>query len=240
MLSLTRFKCNFIANWRFAILAAFFCLLFVQLGLWQLKRADEKKQMLESQHRLLLQAPIDFPLASADSLIQYQPVHVQGHFLNITLLLDNQHYQHQFGYNVISPLMLAGGKVVLIDRGWVAAGSNREELPEITIPLGPLDIEGSVYYPSQKSWSLGAFFDKKQANNVVIELIDARIISQFLHKSVYPFIIRMRAEAPNGFIREWQVVSMLPERHNGYAVQWFAMALVIVILFIVLNIKKKI
>lgn len=240
MLSLTRFKCNFIANWRFALLAAFFCLLFVQLGLWQLKRGDEKKQMQESQHRLMLQAPIDFPLGSAESPIQYQPVHVEGRFLNVNLLLDNQHYQHQFGYNVISPFMLANGQVVLIDRGWIPAGASREELPEITIPLGQLELEGSVYYPSQKSWSLGTFFDKKQANNVVIELIDARIISQFLHKSVYPFIIRMRAEEPNGFIREWQVVSMPPERHKAYAVQWFAMALVIVILFIVLNIKKKI
>ena len=103
-----------------------------------------------------------------------------------------------------------------------------------------MEVLGSVYFPSDKNWSLGNIFDKKQADLAVIELIDARIVGQFLHKSVYPFIIRMRPESAHGFIREWPVVAMSPSRHLAYAVQWFAMALVVVLLFIVLNIKKKI
>lgn len=73
----------------------------------------------------------------------------------------------------------------------------------------------------------------------VVELLDVHLISQFLHKSVYPFIIRLNNHADNGYLREWPVVAMAPERHYGYALQWFAIALVILILFIALNLKKK-
>ena len=66
------------------------------------------------------------------------------------------------------------------------------------------------------------------------------IIRQFLLKSVYPFIIRLSPQAEYGFVRDWPVVAMSVERHFGYALQWFAIALVIIILFIVLNVKKKI
>ena len=239
MVSLTRFQCNFIANWRFGVLTALICLFFLQLGVWQLKRAHEKEDMLIAEHRLLLQAPMDWPARGIKDPMQYQRLHVLGTFLKVTLLLDNQHYQHQLGYNVLSPLLLTNGTVALIDRGWVPGKLSREELPSVAIPKGTLDIVGSAYYPSSKSWSLGTFFDRKQANTAVIELFDAHIISQFLHKPVYPFIIRMRDDDPNSFVREWSLVSMPPARHIAYAVQWFAMALVSVILFVVLTIKKK-
>lgn len=238
MISLTRFQCNVSANWRFGILALFFCVLFGRLGMWQLARADEKKQMLAMQHQRATEIAIDWH--SGETLpLQYQPIHVHGHFSPITLLLDNQHYQHQFGYNVLSPLILDKGDVVLVDRGWVPGHANRDDIPEITTPSTVIEVEGNVYYPAQKSWSLGNIFDKKKDNVAVIELIDAQILSQFLHKSVYPFIIRMHPKAPNGFVREWPVVAMPPDRHVAYAVQWFAMALVVVLLYFILSIKKR-
>ena len=179
MVSLTRFQCNFIANWRFGVLTALVCLFFVQLGLWQLKRAHEKEEMLVAEHRLLLQAPIDWPTNDIKAPLQFQRLHVQGTFLKVTLLLDNQHYQHQLGYNVLSPLLLTNGKVALIDRGWVPGKFSREELPSVAIPTEALDVVGSAYYPSTKSWSLGSFFDRKQANTAVIELFDAHNQSVF-------------------------------------------------------------
>lgn len=238
MISLTRFQCNVSANWRFGILALLFCMLFSRLGIWQLARADEKKQMLATQQQRAAEIAIDWHSGEALPL-QYQPIHVRGHFSPITLLLDNQHYQHQFGYNVLSPLILDKGDVILVDRGWVPGNANRDNVPNITIPSAVIEVEGSVYYPPQKSWSLGNIFDRKKTNLAVIELIDAQILSQFLHKSVYPFIIRMHPEAPDGFVREWPVVAMSPDRHVAYAVQWFAMALVVVLLYFVLSIKKK-
>ncbi len=237
-MSITRFQSHFIANWRFGILALLFCLFFIRLGFWQLARADEKEQLLATQHQQATQAPIDWQSGSVPPT-QYQPIHVRGHFMPVTLLLDNQHYQHQFGYDVLTPLVVEKGKVVLIDRGFVPANSNREMLPSITTPTGEMEVVGSAYFPSDKNWALGNIFDSKQTSLAVIELVDARIVGQFLHKSVYPFIIRLRPDAAHGFVRDWPVVAMSPSRHFAYAVQWFAMALVILMLYVMLNIKKK-
>jgi len=238
MPSLTGFNVCFTPRWQMSVLALFIILLFARLGFWQLHRADEKKQMLGAHHALTKKAPI---LWESNSKLpaQYQQIRVKGHFLSKTLLLDNQHYRHQFGYHVISPLMLNNGHIILVDRGWVPGSGSRQVLPATATPSGLISLQGSAYYPSTKNWRLGQLLEKEQGNSVIVELIDTKLIGQFLHKSVYPFIIRLGKQELNGFVREWAVVAMPPQRHYAYAVQWFAMALVIFIIFIVLNCKKK-
>ena len=238
MFSLTGFNVRFTPRLGMSLLAILAIILFVRLGLWQVQRANEKKQMLVAHHQLAKQAPIAWQ-SSKKLPQQYQPLKITGKYIAKTLLLDNQHYQHQFGYQVISPLMLADGKVILIDRGWVAGDVTRQTLPRIIIPDGPIEAIGSAYYPSSKNWLLGQMVEKEEANVTVIELIDPKLIAQFLHKSLYPFIIRLDNQADHGFVREWAIVSMPPERHYAYALQWFAMALVILIIFIALNLTTK-
>ena len=238
MFSLTGFNVRFTPRLGMSLLAILSILLFVRLGLWQVQRANEKKQMLAAHYQLAKQAPIVWQ--SSDNLPrQYQPLKITGKYFAKTLLLDNQHYQHQFGYQVISPLMLGDGKIILIDRGWLPGDVTRQTLPRINIPDGPIEVMGSAYYPSSKNWLLGQMVEKEEADAAVIELIEPELIAQFLHKSVYPFIIRLDNQADQGFVREWAIVSMPPERHYAYALQWFAMALVVLIIFLGLIFKKK-
>jgi surfeit locus 1 family protein len=194
--------------------------------------------MLSKHHALQQQVPHVWKPGHAYPL-QYQPMSVQGHVLPMIILQDNQHYQHQFGYHVLSPLLVAPGNVLLVDRGWVVGDVTRRTFPAIDPLNEAINIRGSAYYPSKKSWVLGQSMEKIQNNMVVVELIDTQLLSQFLHKSVYPFIIRLGKLEKHGFTRQWAVVAMPPERHYGYALQWFAMAAIVVILMLVLNIRKK-
>ncbi|WP_133128905.1 SURF1 family protein [Legionella nagasakiensis] len=237
MLSLTGFKIRFILNWPMAILTLAAILIFMRLGYWQLERAHEKEQMLQLEKKFLNQLPMDWsPLDKPPA--QYQRIKVRGHFLSQVVLLDNQHHQHQFGYHVLSPFQLTNHQIILVDRGWVAGDVTRQSLPVIKTPLSIIEIIGSSYYPSEKKILLGQPFEKKE-NQLIIESIDTKIASQFLHKSVHPFIIRLDKKEANGFIREWPIVSMSPQRHYAYAFQWFAIAFVIFVLFVALNSKKK-
>ena len=93
--------------------------------------------------------------------------------------------------------------------------------------------------PSRKSFVLGLGFESRGAHRAVIESIDFDTIAQFLHKSVYPFIIRLDKTSQAGFVRDWVTVVMPPARHQGYAFQWFALATVVLVVFIALNCKKK-
>jgi len=238
MQSLTGFKVSFTPQWRMALLALLLIVLFMQLGFWQIQRAHEKKHMLNEHYVLSKQLPRSWSPTNKPPQ-QYEPLIIEGHFLPHVFLLDNQHQQHQFGYDVISPLVLANGGVILVDRGWIGGDVTRQRFPSVSKPMGQMKIKGTAYYPSAKNWLLGESLEKKKTQMAIIELVDVTLISQFLHKSVYPFIIRLSSEESHGYVRNWSIVAMPPERHYAYALQWFVMALAILILFVVLNIKKK-
>lgn len=235
MISLTRFQIAFTPSIRMSILTLLSVCLFISLGIWQLKRADEKKGLLMQASRAE-KSPSTLWTPERPLPTQYQPLEVEGHFSKKIIFLDNQHENHSFGYHVFSPLILNNGHVVIIDRGWVS----KAESQVIETPLDPIKLNGSAYYPSKKQWILGEAIEIKTENQAVIEIIDVQLISQFLHKSVYPFIIRLNTQSPYGYVRHWTTVNMPPRRHVAYAFQWFMIAGVIFIIFMVLNLKYDI
>lgn len=238
MPSLTCFKFRFTPSWFMLLIAMFFFTLFVRLGLWQIQRADEKKKMIVAQKTLEKQKPIHWTKKQRTPM-QYERIIVKGNYLSWVFLLDNQHHQHQFGYDVLSPLELSDGAVIMVDRGWVPGEMTRRVFPNIQSPKGLMKLQGSVYFPNKNQWVLGPVLEKKENKMIILERLDEQLISQILQKSVSPFIIRLDKQNANGFVREWETVSMPPQRHLAYAVQWFAMALVILIIFVALNLKKK-
>lgn len=238
MPSLTCFKVRFTPSWLMIFLTVLVVGVFIRLGLWQLQRADEKETMLLAQTKLARMAPVDWDFEQKRPL-QYQKIKVRGHYLTDVFLLDNQHHEHQFGYNVLSPLLLADGRVLMVDRGWVKADPLRQIFPEINSPQGEQLVQGSAYFPSINPWLLGPGLEKKENKLTILEALDVKLLSQILQKETGAFIIRLDKQGSDEFVREWATVSMSPQRHLGYALQWFVMALVVVILFLVLNLKKK-
>lgn len=235
--SISRFRYRFTPHWVMCLLAFVFITLFVALGIWQLHRAEEKRLILVRQAAFEHIAPRDW-LGEGMPPEAFERVKIQGTFMPQILFLDNQLHTHRIGYHVISPLDIGMDRVVLIDRGWVPAGVTRSDLPKINTPTEQLKLQGRAYYSLGMPWLLGAGIEIKHANRAVIESLDLQLMEQFLHKSVYPFIIRLDAQSPAGYVRSWAAVSMPPVRHLGYAFQWFSFALVLFIIFIVLNIRK--
>lgn len=238
MPSLTCFKFRFTSSWLMLILTILSFSLFARLGFWQIQRADEKKKMIVAQKTQELQKPL--PWTKNQKLpLQYERIILTGNYLPQIFLLDNQHHQHQFGYDVVSPFELSDGSIVLIDRGWVPGEMTRRIFPNIKVPNGLVKLQGAAYFPSKNQWVLGPELERKGNKIVILERLDAQLVSQVLQKVVSPFIIRLDKQDSNGFVREWATVSMPPQRHLGYALQWFLMALVVLIIFVALNLKKK-
>lgn len=234
MLNLFRFQLTFKPSFRMSILALLSICLFCSLGMWQIRRADEKKMMLSAVHQAKKNIPIQWN-SNLPFPPQYHPIQVQGHFAKPILLLDNQFENHQLGYHVLSPLILKDQTIVLIDRGWIA----REQISTIKTPYDSVTITGTVYFPSTKQWVLGEPIDVKSPNLVYVEKIDHQLLSQFLQKSVYPFIIRQQDKTPYGYIRHWKIINMPWQRHWAYAFQWFTIAGVILLIYLILNTKYE-
>ncbi len=234
--SISRFRYRFTPHWMMCVLALLGIAFFIALGVWQLHRAEEKRLILERKFAFEHQAPRVWD-GSGIQPKPFEGVQVQGTFMPQVFLLDNQMYAHQVGYHVLSPLDIGTERVIMIDRGWIPVGATRSEIPDIITPTEQLILEGRAYYSLGKPWLLGPGIEIKHAGSAVIEALDLQLMEQFLHKAIYPFIIRLDKKSPAGYVRSWAAVSMPPERHLGYAVQWFAFALVVFIIFIALNIR---
>lgn len=214
--------------------------LLLYLGYWQIQRAEQKQQtldMLQARSKLApislnypKNIPADFRYYSAEAVGSFD---VQHQFL-----IDNKIYQHQAGYQVITPLVLAqSSQVLLVNRGWIAQGKNRNELPDISIINSPVKLRGILSLPD-RVFNLGG-----ENQNTVwpqrIQAIDVQKISRQLGRPVYPFILLLAPDQAYGFARNWQMLTMLPSKHYAYAFQWFALAATLLIIIIAINWRRK-
>lgn len=237
-LSISCFGYRFTPHWIACVFALLGMVFFSSLGVWQLHRAEEKRTLLAREASLSTRAP-ELWLGELKDIEPFKAIKFSGKFLPQVFFLDNQYHQHHIGYHVISPVLISTGHVVLVDRGWVPVGETRATLPIVNTPTEILNISGTVYQPKKKPWVLGTGLDARDTHHAVIEALDYALISQFLHKDVDPFIIRLNPDVSYGYVREWVTVVMPPERHLGYAFQWFSLALVVLIVFVALNMRKE-
>src|ERR1700740_2190349 len=130
-------------GWAIAVAAAA-CAAFVLLGNWETRRAEQTRALGAELERSLKSLPIELgPSVDARSLAQKR-VAASGRFVDErTVLLDNKLRQGRPGYEVVTPLALAGSDThVLVNRGWVAAAPSRQQLPALRTPTGEVRLDG--------------------------------------------------------------------------------------------------
>lgn len=230
-------------SWLHIILLVILFPTFIALGCWQLHRAEFKQQLL-LQYEARLRQP---PLILTDKTVmgpqlRYAPVKLYGYFDNHhTILLDNQFQNHQLGYYVLSPfVLLPSHRVILINRGWISA-ANRQQTPTIPAIIGNKTLLGHVYWPDKPSFVLKNSPETLKNGLLRVQKIDFTQLNDVLSYNLLPLVVLLDANEPFGFVREWNPVHMPmpPAMHKGYAVQWFAMAGVLLIVVIVVSLKRK-
>jgi len=235
-------------QWQLSLLVLLFLPLLLKLGFWQAERAEEKQQLLAVyQQQQNLPAQNFAALSNKRSDISYRPVIMTGIYdKDRYWLLDNQPRQGKVGYEVVMPLQLevklglqSSKQTVLVNRGWIKAPRLRSEWPIIETPLETVTIKGYFYTPSQN-----AIFRDIDNNNLLkawpkrVLALNTQQAEEALATTVYPQVLRINDESPSALITEWPVINTLPEKHYGYSVQWFAMALALVCLYAWAIIKK--
>ena len=211
----------------------------LRLGVWQLDRAEEKRQLYSQQQEQINKGTliINKPL-TVDKLIQYQPVQVTGKFLTDKIIfLDNKPYNSVHGYHVITPFHIEGTEqYILINRGWVAMRVRREQLPAIETSNMKQTITGMAKVPSS-SFKLGDVINEKVQWPWRIQWLEIDTIEKQLNLKLQPFIVLQDKHVKSKLIQDWEMV-VSPEKNISYAVQWFALATALLIIFIVVNTKK--
>ena len=208
--------------------------LFGVLGQWQLGRAAGQRT-LERQFAQATGAA--HALSSAmDHVPRYQRVEVRGHYdARHQILLDNITLDGRVGYYVLTPLRRSDGALLLVKRGWVPQGASRGELPPIDVDDGPRTVTGRIDELPRAGIHLAAVDAGDWPR--VMNFPDSREVAAVLGGRVYPQILLLDPAAKDGFQRAWRPPGLGPLRHLAYAVQWFALALTAVILFIVMSLR---
>ncbi len=224
-----------------SVTAAVLITLFIALGIWQLNRAEEKQAILNS-YALRSQLPpaaLPLPLTNAGRW-RYRHVEVTGRFdSDHQFLLDNQVRGGQAGYQVLTPLRVSGEQGLLVDRGWIPLGASRERLPEIPVSHASVTLRGTIYVAHEQGFSLGGMDAGETGWPRRVQFVDFKRMGARIDLALVGASLRLDPESPYCYRCAWQVAPFTPERHLGYAVQWFAMALALLIIVIVVNVKRN-
>jgi len=208
--------------------------LLLSLGAWQLRRADEKREL---QAAFALQQSAA-PLALSDLPAQpeqYARVHLRGHYDNErSFLLDNRVYQGRFGYEVVTAFQPTGSsKMVLVNRGWVEGDPARRQRPRVAAVDGEVVIMGAVYRDTARFHFVDNAHERDWPK--LIQNLRIEDLQQQLERPALPFIVRLDPESPGAYRIDWQIVpaGFGPEKHIAYAVTWFSLAVALVIIWLV-------
>ena len=239
LLSLVRRLSQRLGQYRFEWLPAISCLLLfvvlVKLGFWQVYRYHYKSDLVKQFHQRRVDAPVPLVQLPLDQDNRFRHIAVKGQFIaELTFYLQNRFFHNRVGYEVITPFKVSGSdKILLINRGWVAQQTEHSQaLPGKQPVSQELALTGYIKILDNYVFTLGANQITSPQGDTLVQKIDIDALIERYHWQLYPFVMRLDKREPFGFVRAWQPTSSDPARSLGYAVQWFAMALVLVLAYL--------
>jgi len=214
--------------------------LMVSLGAWQLDRAAQKQQMKAEFAAATSTSPDPLPTPAPAATQAPEAVTVKGHFLpDKQLLLDSQIRDGVAGVRVWTALQRPGGGIILVDRGWTV-DPGRGDVPAIDIAANERQVRG-LWRPLPRAGVTVAnrLCGNGAASTPRVQYPTHAQLQCAFHGRLANGLLLMDADEPDGFRREWAPDHLKPEVHWGYAVQWFAFALAVLVIFVVVNWKKR-
>lgn len=151
------------------------------------------------------------------------------------ILLDNRVRGGRVGYEVVMPLRLAGTQMhILVNRGWIAGTGDRQRLPDVTTPAEEVSIIGLAVVPGQKLYELS----EEAIEGVVWQNLTIERYVANMGYSIHPVMIRQGNEAQDGLVRDWAISERQINVHRSYAFQWFALAVLILFIYLAMSFKR--
>ncbi len=169
------------------------------------------------------QAPVPLPVMTQWDAWRFRPVTVTGIFdAAHQILLDNRVHDGRAGYDVITPLVLADRRTVLVDRGWIAAGPSRAQLPQVPPPAEEVTVSGRLNLPPGTYLELAP----DTAGGPLWQNLDLKRVEAMLGRPVLPVLVEQTAPLRPGddLVRTRPAPDFGVDTHRMYMVQWFIFA----------------
>jgi surfeit locus 1 family protein len=222
------------------VLTLFGVVLFILLGRWQWHRAGEA----ETLQQAFLEgggARLELPRGSTAALPRYSGVQVRGRYDSLhQFLLDNMSHAGQPGYEVLTPLRLADGRILIVNRGWIPLTQSRRQLPDVSVSqTAGSEASGRLDNLPRPGIALGHAPPAKDSPWPKYTSFPTMAdLSTALGQPLESQQLLLDARAPSGYLRDWQPPGMSPAQHLSYAFQWWAFATLALVLYGALNRRR--
>lgn len=198
---------------------------FGSLGMWQWNKWEARlarQAILDARSR----GPLLTMPGTLSSLAELRDHHftLRGEYdAGLQILIDNRIQHEQAGYEVITPLHLAGSPLhVLVNRGWVPAPADHRQLPDVPVPGGTVSIRGVALKPGEHFFTLGTAPSGDWQS--VWQDLDWGRFQRSVAYPLQPVVIQLDADVAGGYGRDWPRPDEHAERNLSYALQWFGFA----------------
>jgi len=241
LLSVKVASCHFSPGVISSLITAGLLYTMISLGFWQLDRAEYKDTLQQKivERKNLVPVALDELPSSSDER-RYYPVKFIGEFdTEHSFLLDNKILNGRVGYHVFTPVKINASKTILVNRGFVNQGETRELLPEIETIDGKIEFHGLLDLPPPRALVLAENVNKITSWPIVLQYIDIIEMNKMLGYELYDMVLWLDQNQAGSFDYDLPVLNLNSAKNNGYAFQWFALSVALLLIYIVVNTKCR-
>jgi surfeit locus 1 family protein len=209
---------------------------------WQLGRAHEKERLAVALESRAAAPAVRLTAAEASAEdLEWRKMTVTGRFApSYAVYVDNRIRHGVPGFHVVMPVDLGkapdgASRYVLVNRGWVAGLPGRTQLPDVTTPAAAVEITGLAVLPTRRFLELSENVTQgKVWQNLTLERYRAAFPI-----AVQPVVIQQESPLDDGLIREWDRPDLGISKHYGYAFQWLALAITVLVFYLVTHVRRR-
>jgi len=207
-----------------------------RLGIWQLDRLAQRRDFNAHYLQMKSSEPLLLPVLDDLTGMEYRAVVASGVFDHSNqVAIRNQYFDGQYGFHLLTPLILEGGTAVLVDRGWIPAeGNSTPEGWSRYDEIGPVTVEGVIRLAREKADFTGKSDPELSGNQVKLdywlfpnllriqEQVEFELLPVYVQRNPKPGVDMLP-------IPVQPEIEISEGPHFGYALQWFAFSAILFI-----------
>ena len=224
-------------HWLIAVCVLLTVALLINLGFWQLGRAQDKRELQQAMQQRQLETPTELatltprvgPLSEVQvNDLENLSVSASGRYWNAaSFVVAFQFFQGAPGFELITPFELEDSdEFVLVSRGWVTPGPGADGMPYVPPVEGPQTLRGQLHIPATLPGTTQVEGDDWPLR---FRSLDINRAAELMERPLLPWVVRLGVNEPGVFARHWPAVTVNTRMHIQYALQWFGMALIVLV-----------